>query len=146
LRSGLAEGDGVIYFREDANDLGENFRWDDSADGFAMSDDLFVDGNISFNGSGTGVANLQSAGGVTIRFDTDNNEGGPNAGVFSLNIHSANVLGTPLLRMQSADEANLELDNGVTTDAFDFAEAFRPVAHEMDMEPGDVVALAVGGA
>jgi hypothetical protein len=146
LRSSLGEGDGVIYFREDANDLGENFRWDDSADGFAMSDDLFVDGNITFNGSGTGVANLQSAGGVTIRFDTDNNEGGPNAGVFSLKIHAANVLGTPLLRMQSTDEANLELDNGVTTDAFDFAEAFRPVAHEMDMEPGDVVALAVGGA
>ena len=146
LRSGLVEGDGVIYFREDASDTGENIRWDDSADGFAMSDDLFVDGNITFNGSGTGVANLQSAGGVTIRFDTDNNEGGPNAGVFSLNIHAPNVLGTPLLRMQSADEANLELDNGVTTDAFDFAEAFRPVAHEMDMEPGDVVALAVGGA
>lgn len=146
LRSSLAEGDGVIFFREDASDTGENFRWDDSADGFAMSDELFVDGNITFNGSGFGVANLQSAGGVTIRFDTDNNEGGPNAGVFSLNIHAANVLGTPLLRMQSADEANLELDNGVTTDAFDFAEAFRPVAHEMDMEPGDVVALAVGGA
>ena len=145
LRSGLAEGDGVIYFREDANDLGENFRWDDSADGFAMSDDLFVDGNITFNGSGTGVANLQSAGGVTIRFDTDNNEGGPNAGVFSLNIHAANVLGTPLLRMQSSDEANLELDNGVVTDAFDFAEAFRPVRDQMAMEPGDVVALAVGG-
>lgn len=146
LRSGLAEGDGVIFFREDASDTGENIRWDDSADGFAMSDDLFVDGNITFNGSGTGIANLQSAGGVTIRFDTDNNEGGPNAGVFSLNIHAPNVLGTPLLRMQSADEANLELDNGVTTDAFDFAEAFRPVAHEMDMEPGDVVALATGGA
>ncbi|MBY0113087.1 MAG: hypothetical protein K2Y21_09710 [Phycisphaerales bacterium] len=146
LRSGLAEGDGVIYFREDASDTGENFRWDDSADGFAMTDDLFVDGNITFNGSGTGVANLQSAGGVTIRFDTDNNESGPNAGVFSLNIHAPNVLGTPLLRMQSSDEANLELDAGVTTNAFDFAEAFRPVAHEMDMEPGDVVALAVGGA
>lgn len=146
LRSGLAEGDGVIYFREDASDTGENIRWDDSADGFAMSDDLFVDGNITFNGSGTGVANLQSAGGVTIRFDTDNNESGPNAGVFSLNIHAPNVLGTPLLRMQSSDEANLELDAGVTTNAFDFAEAFRPVAHDMDMEPGDVVALAVGGA
>jgi len=145
LRSGLAEGDGVIYFREDANDAGENFRWDDSADGFAMSDDVFVDGNITFNGSGTGVANLQSAGGVTIRFDTDNNEGGPNAGVFSLNIHAANVLGTPLLRMQSSDEANLELDNGVVTDAFDFAEAFRPVAGQDAMEEGDVVALAVGG-
>lgn len=146
LRSGLVEGDGVIYFREDASDTGENIRWDDSADGFAMSDDLFVDGNITFNGTGNGVANLQSAGGVTIRFDTDNNESGPSAGVFSLNIHAPNVLGTPLLRMQSSDEANLELDAGVTTNAFDFAEAFRPVAHEMDMEPGDVVALAVGGA
>jgi hypothetical protein len=145
MHANAPEGDSVIYFREDNSDLGESFRWDDSADRFSLSDDLYVDGNITFISS-TNVANLQSTGGVTIRFDTDNNESGPNAGVFSLNIHAENIFGTPLLRMQSTDEANLELDAGVTTNAFDFAEAFRPVAHEMDMEPGDVVALAVGGA
>lgn len=145
LRSGLAEGDGVIYFREDASDTGEWFRWDDSQDKFAMSDALRIDGNLTIEDP-DGVADIQSSGGITIRIDTDNNESGGNAGVLSVNANAADVFGTPLLRLQSTDEANLELDNGVTTDAFDFAEAFRPVPHQMDMEPGDVVALATGGA
>ncbi|HEX8875748.1 MAG TPA: hypothetical protein VF777_03305 [Phycisphaerales bacterium] len=145
LRSGLAEGDGVIYFREDASDTGENIRWDDSVDKFVMSDALLVQGNLTVEDP-DGVADIQSTGSITIRIDSDNNEGGGNAGVLSVNANAADIFGTPLLRLQSTDEANLELDAGVTTNAFDFAEAFRPVAHEMDMEPGDVVALAVGGA
>jgi hypothetical protein len=145
LRSGLAEGDGVIYFREDANDVGESFRWDDSVDRFVVTDGFHIQGNLTLEDP-DGFSDIQSSGGITIRIDTDNNESGPNAGVFALVAHAAEVLGTPLMRMQSTDEANLELDSGVTTNAFDFAEAFRPVADQMDMEPGDVVALAVGGA
>lgn len=145
MRANAAEGDGIIYFREDASDTGENFRWDDSADKFVLSDAVLIQGNLTIEDP-DGFTDIQSEGGITIRIDTDNNESGGNAGVFSINANSADIFGTPLLRLQSTDEANLELDNGVTTDAFDFAEAFRPVAHEVDMEPGDVVALATGGA
>ncbi|MBX3380693.1 MAG: hypothetical protein KF805_11420, partial [Phycisphaeraceae bacterium] len=138
------EQDGVIFFREDGSDTGENFRWDDSVDRFVFSDGIHVQGNVTIEDP-DGFSDIQSSGGITIRIDTDNNESGPNAGTFSLVANAAEIFGTPLLRMQSTDEANLELDSGVTTNAFDFAEAFRPVPGQMDMEPGDVVALAVGG-
>lgn len=144
LRSGLAEGDGVIYFREDANDVGESFRWDDSVDRFVVTDGFHIQGNLTIEDP-DGFSDIQSSGGITIRIDTDNNESGGNDGVFSINANAAEIFGVPLLRLQSTDEANLELDNGVVTDAFDFAEAFRPVADQMEMEAGDVVALAVGG-
>lgn len=142
-----ADGDGIIYFHEGGSDSGESFRWDDSAGRFSLSDDLqlgqtgVLELSSAASGATDGVGEVKSVGGVSIRIDTDNDESGPNAGVFAI---TANNL-VPLLRLQSTDEANLELDNGVTTDAFDFAEAFRPVRDQMAMEPGDVVALAVGG-
>ncbi|MBN8598546.1 MAG: hypothetical protein J0L78_12820 [Planctomycetes bacterium] len=143
-----ADGDGIIYFHEGGSDSGENFRWDDSAGRFSLSDDLvlgqtgILELSSAASGATDGVGEVKSVGGVSIRIDTDNDESGPNAGVFAI---TANNL-VPLLRLQSSDEANLELDNGVVTDAFDFAEAFRPTAGEEMMEEGDVVALAVGGA
>ncbi|MFN0134854.1 MAG: hypothetical protein ACKVS9_01910 [Phycisphaerae bacterium] len=143
MRSNAAEGDATIFFREDASDTGESFRWDDSADKFVVSDAFQCDGNLTVNDPDN-FADVQSVGGITIRIDTDNNDSGPNAGVFSINANAADIFGTPLLRMQSTDEANLELDNGVATDAFDFAEAFKPVAADLAMQPGDVVCLAVG--
>lgn len=139
------EQDGVIYFREDGSDTGENFRWDDSVDRFVFSDGIHIQGNVTVEDP-DGFSDIQSSGGITIRIDTDNNESGPNAGVFALNANAAEIFGTPLMRMQSTNEANLELDSGVTTNAFDFAEAFRPVENQMDLEAGDVVALAIGGS
>lgn len=144
IRPGQPEGDGIIYFRDDSNDLNESFSWDDSADRFSVSDDLYVDGNLTLFNASTNFANIQSIGGVTIRIDTDNNESGQSAGTFNIVANSANVLGDPLLRLQSTANANLELAAGVTTNAFDFAEAFRPTLADFAMEPGDVVALAVG--
>lgn len=142
-----ADGDGILYFHEGGSDSGESFRWDDSAGRFSLSDDLILgqtgilELSSAASGATDGVGEVKSVGGISIRIDTDNDESGPNAGVFAI---TANSL-VPLLRLQSTDEANLELDNGVTTDAFDFAEAFRPVRDQIAMEPGDVVALAVGG-
>ncbi|MBL8885201.1 MAG: hypothetical protein JNK16_00960 [Phycisphaerales bacterium] len=142
-----ADGDGVIYFNEGGSNTGEYFFWDNSAGRFSLSDDLILgqtgilELSSAASGATDGVGEVKSVGGVSIRIDTDNDESGPNAGVFAI---TANSL-VPLLRLQSTDEANLELDNGVTTDAFDFAEAFRPVAGQDAMEEGDVVALAVGG-
>lgn len=143
MHAGAAEGDSLIYFREDGSDNGESFRWDDSADKFVVSDAFQCDGNLTVNDP-DGFADVQSAGGITIRIDTDNNESGPNAGVFSINANAADLFGTPLLQIQSTDEANLLLDNGVQTDAFDFAEAFKPIDSEFDMQPGDVVCLVFG--
>jgi len=142
-----ADGDGILYFHDGGSDTAESFRWDDSAGRFSLSDDLVLgqtgvlELSSAASGATDGVGEVKSVGGVSIRIDTDNDESGPNAGVFAV---TANSL-VPLLRLQSTDEANLELDNGVVTDAFDFAEAFRPVQDQMAMEPGDVVALAVGG-
>lgn len=138
------EADGIIYFYEDGSDTGENFRWDDSVDRFVFSDGVHIQGNLTLEDPDE-FSDIQSTGGITIRIDTDNNQSGGNDGVFSINANAAEIFGVPLLRMQSTDEANLELDNGVVTDAFDFAEAFRPVGDQMGMEAGDVVALAVGG-
>lgn len=144
MHANAAEGNSAIYFREDGSDTGENFRWDDSVDRFVVSDGFHIQGNLTIEDP-DGFSDIQSSGGITIRIDTDNDESGGNAGTFSINANAAEIFGTPLLRLQSTDEANLELDNGVVTDAFDFAEAFRPAAGQDAMEPGDVVALAVGG-
>ncbi|MFZ4574167.1 MAG: hypothetical protein ACOYN0_07200 [Phycisphaerales bacterium] len=143
MRANGAEGDASIFFREDASDVGEFIRWDDSADKFLLSDALEIQGNFTVSDP-DGAADVQSTGGITIRIDTDNNDSGPNAGVFSINANAPDIFGTPLLRLQSTDEANLELDNGVVTDAFDFAEAFRATQGQEDLEPGDVVTIATG--
>jgi hypothetical protein len=127
MRSNAAEGDGNIYFREDNNDQGEVFRWDNSTDKFFLSDAVEIQGNLTLSDP-DGISDIQSTGGVTIRIDSDNNEGGASAGTFVVVANAADVGGTPLLRIQSTDEANLELDNGVVSDAFDFAEAFRAAA------------------
>lgn len=143
MRSNAAEGDANIYFREDGSDTGEVIRWDNSTDKFFLSDAVEIAGNLTLSDP-DGVSDIQSTGGVTIRIDSDNNEGGASAGTFSVVANAADVFGTPLLRIQSTDEANLELDNGVVTDAFDFAEAFRAAPGHEGLEPGDVVALSTG--
>ncbi len=143
MRANAAEGDANIFFREDGSDTGEVFRWDDSTDKFLLSDAVEIQGNLTLSDP-DGFSDIQSTGGITIRIDTNNNESGPNAGVFSINANAPDVLGTPLLRLQSTDEANLELDNGVVTDAFDFAEAFRVAPGNENLRPGDVVTIATG--
>jgi hypothetical protein len=143
MRANGAEGDANIFFREDGSDTGEVFRWDDSTDKFFFSDAVEMQGNLTLSDP-DGVSDIQSTGGITIRIDTDNNESGPNAGVFAIVANAADLFGTPLLRLQSTDEANLELDNGVVTDAFDFAEAFRATQGQENLEPGDVVTIATG--
>ncbi len=144
MHSNAPDGDSVIYFREGGSDTGENFRWDDSVNRFVVSDGFHIQGNLTIEDP-DGFSDIQSSGGITIRIDTDNNESGMNAGTFSINANAAEIFGTPLLQIQSTDESNLLLDAGVTTNAFDFAEAFRPVSSQLEMESGDVVALAVGG-
>lgn len=144
MRSNQADGDAVINFREGGSDFGKSFRWDDSEDLFRFTDDIRLGESANFLlstvASGLdGIAEIESTGGVSIRIDTDNDESGTSAGVFVI---TANNL-VPLLRLQGTDEANLELDNGVVSDAFDFAEAFRVVPGQT-LEPGDVVVHAVG--
>ncbi len=146
MRSGQADGDAVFNFREGGSDTAKSFRWDDSEDRFVFSDDIRLGESANFQlttaaggASSDGVAEIRSTGGVSIRIDTDFDESGASAGVFAI---TCDVL-IPLLRLQGTDEANLELDNGVVTDAFDFAEAFR-VAPGQTLEPGDVVVHAIG--
>jgi len=154
IHQGGPDGDQNIYFYENGDQFGEYLRWDDSADRFEISDTLRVltgevqidngafEGILRFSNTADDIlGEIQSSSGVSIRLDTDNDESGPNAGVF---VVSANGdPGTPLLRLQSTDEANLELDNGVTSDAFDFAEAFKALPYEVDIGPGEVVSLSL---
>jgi len=143
MHQGGPDGDQNIYFYEDGDSLGEVIRWDNSIDKFVISDDLHVGGAGTINldpESGDGVGDVRCDGGVTIRVDQDNDESGPNAGVFAVTANNESLL----LLMQGTNEANLELDNGVVTDAFDFAEAFRALDGESDLAPGDVVSLAIG--
>lgn len=146
LRPGLADGDATLFFRESASDTGKSFRWDDSEDRFVFSDDIrlgeFANFELTTVTSGLtvdNIAEIRSTGGISIRVDTDNDEAGISAGAFVITCNNT----VPLLRLQGTDEANLELDNGVVSDAFDFAEAFRAVTSQT-IEPGDVVVHAVG--
>jgi len=144
MRSNAAEGNANIFFRNNASDTGEVFRWDDSNDRFFMSDGLEINGGSLTLSEPDGVSDIQSTGSITIRIDTDNNESGGNAGVFAIVANGLAFSGTPLLRLQSTDEADLELDSGVVTNAFDFAEAFRAAPGQDALEPGDVVTIATG--
>ncbi len=146
MRQNQPDGDAYMYFREGGSDFGKSFRWDDSEDRFVFSDDIRLGESANFElttvTSGLtldNVAEIKSTGGVSIRIDTDNDESGSSAGVFAI---TANSL-VPLLILQGTDEANLQLDNGVQTDAFDFAEAFRVAPGQESLEPGDVVALSL---
>lgn len=146
VRSNQADGDGVFFFRDAGSDTAKSFRWDDSEDRFTFNDDIrlgesanFVLSTVASGLTLDNVAEIQSTGGISIRIDTDNDESGSSAGVFAI---TANNL-VPLLLLQGTDEANLQLDNGVQADAFDFAEAFR-AAPGQDLEPGDVVVHAIG--
>jgi hypothetical protein len=146
MRSNQADGDAVFNFREGGSDTAKSFRWDDSEDRFVFNDDILLGQSANFelttlSGGDVpdGVAEIKSTGAVVIRVDTNSNESGASAGLFAITCNSTQLL----LRLQGTDEANLELDNGVVTDAFDFAEAFR-VAPGQTLEPGDVVVHAVG--
>lgn len=146
MRANQADGDAVMYFREAGVDTAKSFRWNNAEDRFVFNDDIrlgesanFVLSTVASGATDDNIAEIQSTGGISIRIDTNNNESGVSAGVFAITCNNT----VPLLRLQGTDEANLELDNGVVTDAFDFAEAFR-VAPGQTLEPGDVVVHAVG--
>jgi hypothetical protein len=146
MRQNQPDGDAVMAFREGGSDFGKTFRWDDSEDRFVFSDDIRLGESANFElttvTSGQtldNVAEIKSTGGISIRVDQDNDESGSSAGVFAVTANNASLL----MLLQGTDEANLQLDNGVQADAFDFAEAFRVAPGQESLEPGDVVALSL---
>ncbi len=123
--------DGVaqsVYFFDGASPTAEFLRF--QTDQFLLSDDL------TFETSGETVRTVTNAGGLVLQKDSDSNS---TTSLFRIFTDAGTI---EQMRINDGNEASALFDGPVTANGIDYAEAFQTV--EDDLEPGDVVSLALG--
>ncbi len=128
-----SDGDQTIYFYEANSRTGEYIRWDDSANAFRITDDIWLGketDNIGFR-----VFNNYD---ISFRHDQNNDDADSWFRVFT----NASLI--EQMRIEDGDEAATKFDGVVTSNGLDYAEAYR--IDDPTLVAGEVVSLQLSKA
>jgi hypothetical protein len=122
------DGDQTIYFYDNDNRSGEYIRWDDSEDGFRITNHLYLGTEASDT-----TYSIRNNGDLAFHHDFDSDQTSSWFRVFNSGFTYES------LRIYDGDEAAARFDGTVYSNGIDYAEAFR--VDDQTLEAGDVVVL-----